>query len=290
MGTVRIVTDSSANFEDPCFAERHGITIVPLTIQIGEQTYLDGVDITAEEVLQRMRHISPYPAVSAPPITVFEEIYQRLGRQTDQICVLVHSQHFTETFTHAQEARASLLGRCQIAVIDSQTTSLGLGYLVEAVAGVAEAGASLDEVVRVARSVIPRLYSVYYVDTLDYIERGGLLARTQTILGTMLSIKPLLTIEDGQLITMEKARTHSQAIDKMLEFVMEFTRIERLGILQSTLRTTDRTRMLQDRLALELAWQQYPITLYEPLIASMIGPDAMGIAVLESASSRPEML
>jgi fatty acid-binding protein DegV len=99
----------------------------------------------------------------------------------------------------------------------------------------------------------------------------------------MLEIKPILTIEDGKLITMEKARTHSQAIDKMIEFVAEFTHLEKLSILQNTLRVTDKTRMLQDRLALEFSRIQAPIMLYDPLIASLVGPDAMGMVVLEGA-------
>ena len=148
--------------------------------------------------------------------------------------------------------------------------------------------ATLDEVVRTARGVIPRLYSVYYVDDLSYIQRAGLIGETQAILGTMLEIKPLLTIEEGSLITMEKVRTHSQAIDRMVEFVTEFTHIERLSILQNTLRTTDRTRMLQDRLALELSQVNYPIVLYEPLITTLIGPDAMGMAVLEGTGDNPD--
>jgi len=168
-------------------------------------------------------------------------------------------------------------------VIDSQTTSLGLGYLVESIATAAADGATLDDAVRIARSMIPRIYSVYYVDTLDFIQHAGLIGRTQALLGAMLNIKPMLTIEDGRLIVMEKVRTHSQAIDKMVEFVSEFTHIERLGIVQNTTRITDRTRMLQDRLALAFNRLQYPVVVYEPLIASMIGPDGMGMYVVEGA-------
>jgi fatty acid-binding protein DegV len=106
----------------------------------------------------------------------------------------------------------------------------------------------------------------------------------------MLTIKPLLTIEDGNMIVMEKVRTHSQAIDKMVEFVAEFTHIERLGIVQNTTRTTDYTRMLQDRLALAFSRLQYPIVLYEPLIANIIGPEGMGMIVLEGEPDEEDLL
>lgn len=280
---VRIVTDSTARFEDPGIVEDYDLTVVPVELRFGSQTLRDGVDIDAEEVFHRLRHDDDRFTVAPPTQEAFETVFQALSKTTDQICVLLHSQGLTSAFIHAQAARAGLLGRCDISVIDSQTTSLGLGYLVEEVAKVAANGATLEDSIRVSRSVIPRIYSIYYVDSLDYIQQAGLIGETQAILGRMLNIKPMLTIEDGKLIVMEKVRTHSQAIDKMVEFVSEFTHLERAGILQSSLRVTERTRMLQDRLALALSRIHYPITLYESLVASLLGPDAMGMAVLEGA-------
>lgn len=281
MSKVRIVTDSTASFEEARFVEDFDVTIVPVTIQIGDRKYRDGIDITAEEVLQRIRHGSQRPTVIAPTVADFEAVYHDLAQTTDQICVLVHSQHFTRAYDHAQTARSGLLGRCEIAVIDTHTVSAGLGYVVEAAVHAAEANQPLDDVIRTVRGVLQCVYTVMYVSSLDYIREAGLIGETQALLGAMLEIKPLLTIEDGHLITMEKARTHVQAIEKMIEFVTEFTHIDRLCILQNTLRHTDRTRMLQDRLALEFARLQTPILLYEPLIASHIGPDGMGMVILE---------
>ncbi len=281
---VRIVTDSTARFVDPGFVEDYEVTVVPVELKFDGQTLRDGVDIEAEEVFHRLRHDGQRFIVSPPAQSAFEKVFQDLSKVTDQICVLLHSQGITDTYSRAQSARSGLLGRTEIVVLDSQTTSLGLGYLIEEVAQAAANGASLEDAVRVSRSVIPRLYSVYYVDSLDYIQQAGLIGETQAILGRMLNIKPLLTIEDGKLIVMEKVRTHSQAIDKMVEFVSEFTHLDRLGILQSTTRITERTRMLQDRLALALSQIQYPVVVYETLIASLIGPDALGMAVLEGSS------
>jgi DegV family protein with EDD domain len=285
---VSIVTDSTACFEDPNVIEDFGITIVPLNIHFGNRLYKDGIDLSPEDVFHHMRHGQRHPIITAPPVSAFEAVYKEINKTTDQICVLVSSQQFTNTFQNAQAARKSLLGRCDIVVLDSMINSACLGYLVEAVAMAAKLDANLEEVVRAARGIIPRLYSVYYVDDLSYIQQAGLIGETQAILGTMLEIKPLLTIEEGKLITMEKVRTHSHAIDRMIEFVTEFTHIERLSILQNTLRTTDRTRMLQDRLALELSHVNYPIVLYEPLITTLIGPDAMGMAVLEGTGDSPD--
>lgn len=273
-----------ALFENPRVVDDFDIKIVPLDITLEGRTYMSGGGLSTEEVIQRMRHSNSPPSLTAPGVTAFEEVYQELARSTDQICVLVHSQKFTDTYANAQTARSKLLGRCDIMVIDSRTTSAALGYLVESAARSASEGNSLDEVIHTVRGVIPRLYSVMYVNSLGFIQKAGLIGETQAILGTMLDIKPLLTIEDGLLITMEKARTHTQAIDKMVEFVSEFTNIERLCIIQSTLRASEHTRALQDRLALEFNFLNAPIIVYEPLTASYIGPDGLGMVIMENDS------
>ena len=281
-GKLRIITDSSASFESPHFVKDNKIKVVPLKIYIEGNTYLDGVDIDAETVFSYARTGAPPPRIEAPTTEDFEAIYKELNQTTDQIIVLVNSKKLTKTFDHAQTARASLLGRCDITVIDSMTTSLGLGFLVQSIAESAKQGVGLEEAVRIARGIVPRLYSVYYVDTLDYLHQSGLLGHTQAIIGKMLTIKPMLTIEGGQLIAMEKARNHSQAIDKMIEFASEFTQIEKLGILQNSTRPNDHTRMLQDRLALEFSRLNYPMMLYDPLLTALIGADGLGLAILES--------
>ena len=129
-------------------------------------------------------------------------------------------------------ASKTLLGRCEIVPLDSMTLSVGLALLVEKAAQAAEGGASLEEVVHQARSQLSHVYSVFYVNGLAYLRHTGLLSDAQTILGTMLDIKPFLTIEEGELIPMEKVRTQA-AVDKIVEFVAEFSALEQLVILHS---------------------------------------------------------
>ena len=117
------------------------------------------------------------------------------------------SRNMSNSWANALKASKTLLGRCEIAVINSQTTSVGLAMLVEAAAQMAETGADLDDIVRMVRAMIGHVYTVFYVDKLDYLRHNGLLSEAQTILGTMLDIKPFLTIEEGELVPMEKVRT-----------------------------------------------------------------------------------
>jgi fatty acid-binding protein DegV len=119
------------------------------------------------------------------------------------------------------------------------------------------------------------------VDTPDNLHHNGLLGEAQAVQGAMLNIKPFLTIEEGHLTTMEKVRTRSQAVDKLVEFVTEFDEIERLVIVQNSPFMTEAVRLLQDRLAAELSQRNFPMKLYGPMLASYLGPDATGVIVLE---------
>jgi DegV family protein with EDD domain len=287
-GKVRIVTDSSAQFIDPSVIQRYGITVVPLEIQIGAYTYREGVDIDAERFFQRVAESHTLPELIAPSVEHFAEVYARLNRQTDQVLSIHLSRSIHSTWENARAASQTLLGRCEIVTLDSQTTSVGLALLVETAAKCAENNASLDEVVRTVRKMIPRVYAIFYVETLDYLRRAGLVSESQAILGAMLGIKPFLTIEEGELITMEKVRTRPQAIDKLVEFVTEFAAVQELIVLQNTPYPTEQTRMLQDRLALEFSPRPFPVAVYNPSLATIIGPDAMGIVVVEDDSADPD--
>ncbi|HEX3049093.1 MAG TPA: DegV family protein [Aggregatilineaceae bacterium] len=289
MSKVRIVTDSSAHFLHPELIERYDIQVVPLTIQIGTQTFQEGVNLDAESFLRLASHGSPPAKVLPPSVEQFAAIYSKLNRQTDQILSLHPSrQIINQVWDHARTASKALLGRCEIATVDTLTISAGLAMLVENAARMADDGADLDEIVREVRGMLPRIYTVFYVETLDYLRHNGLLSEAQSILGGMLSIKPFLTIEEGELIPMEKVRTQTQAVDKLVEFIMEFASVEQLIILQNSSYANEQTRQLQDRLTAELGTKNFPMMTYGPSLAALIGPDGMGIAVYEGLEDEEE--
>lgn len=281
MGKIRIVTDSSAQFVNPEIVKRYNIEVVPHTIHLGAQSFREGIDLDAEAFLRLHNQSNAPITLSAPSIDTFTAVYGRLNRSTDQILSLHMSRAFGATWNNARSATKSLLGRCEIVVLDSLTTSVGLGMLVEAAARAIEDGLSFEEVVRIVRGMIPHIYIVVYVESLDYLRRNGLLSESQSVLGAMLNIKPFLTIEEGEIIPMEKVRTDAQAIDKLVEFVTEFSDVKDLVILQSTSYATDAIRTLQEQLAVEFSGRTFPSTLYGPSLAALIGTDATGIVVYE---------
>jgi len=289
LGKVQIVTDSSAHFLSPDIIERYNIKVVPLTIRMGSQTFREGVDIDSESFFRLAGHSGPSASVIAPSTEEFAALYNQLNRQTDQILSLHVSRKINPTWDHARAATKTLLGRCEIAALDSMTTSVGLAMLVEAAAQAAEDGANLEEVVRLVRGMLGRIYIVLYVENLDYLRHSGLLSEAQSILGTMLNIKPFLTIEEGELIPMEKVRTQTQAIDRLVEFVTEFSSFESLVILQNTSYPTDQTRALQERLAIEFPGQQVPAVMYGPSLAALIGLDGLGIVVHEGEEDEEDL-
>jgi len=288
LARVRIVTDSSAHFLDPAFVEQHHIEVVPLKIQIGNKVYREGIDVDSATFAQLLDATGALATLAPPSMDDFAALYSRLNRETDQILSLHISRQMSDTWDMARAATKTLLGRCEIGVVDSMTTSVGLAMLVEAAAYLAEQGASLDEVVREVRALVPRVYAVFFVDSLDYLRQNGLLSEAQSILGTMLNIKPFLTIEEGELIPMEKVRTQVQAVDKLVEFVTEFSDVEHLVILQSTPYPTDDSRLLLERLAVEFPGEVFPSVAYRPSLATLIGLNGMGLVVFEGLDDEDE--
>jgi DegV family protein with EDD domain len=292
---VHIVTDSAATIT-PEVAEELGITVLPLSIQFDEgatdqksaviDIYEDGTEVDHEELLLRMGSHRVHPRIVGPTAAQFHRIYTRLTRQTNQIISLHSSASLSPICREAQKAAHEFLGRCDIAVIDSETISLGLSILVQEAARLTRESIPLSEIMRQIRGIIPRIYTVLITDTLDYLEHSRLISPTQAILGAMLNIRPFLAIEEGQIIPMEKVRSRDRAIDKLAEFASEFISIEQIAILQSTPYPTEQTKMLQERLDSIVTDHEVPILLYGPLLASHIGPDGMGLIVYEGRSRK----
>jgi DegV family protein with EDD domain len=281
MPKVRIVTDSTAHFFDPEFPAKHNVTVVPLTIRFGPQSYTDGVDLDNARFFERVANGGPIPTAHAPTAHQFAASYESICRANEDILSIHVSSKLSNVIRNARAGQDEVLGRCKIQIIDSLTTSIGLGLLVEAAALAAERGAPQDEIVRIVRGMIPRMYAVFFIETMEFLAKAERIGKAQAVLGAMLGIKPFLTLEDGDIVPMEKVRTRQQAIEKLVEFVVEFSNIEHLAILQSGAEHTDDTRLLLERLAMEFPEREWPVLPYSPTLGTIVGPNAMGVAVFE---------
>ncbi len=278
MPKVTIVTDSAAALS-PTSVQRYGIRVLPLNIHLDSEVYREGIDISAEQFLTRLRQSSSFPSISPPPASDFQRIYEEITLAGGSVLSLHISGQLEPVVDVARRAGEGFLGRNRVEVMDSETISLGQGILVKAAAEAAAAGESLDEIVRLIRGMIPHIYSIFFVETLDYLERHGRIGVAQAILGSMLEVKPILTVEDGDIIPMEKVRTTDKAIEKLVEFIAEFSHIDDLLILRDPCRPD--TGELLEQLKLVFGERSLPVFAYGPSLAVHLGPGAMGAIIYE---------
>ncbi len=278
MARVKIVTDSTADLP-PEVIERLGITVLPLTIRLGQQTLRDGIDVTPNDFVTRLASSPTPPVALAPTLRQFETTFTELTKAGNEVVAIHVSSKLSQTYRLAVRAATPLLGRSKIIVIDSQSVTVGLGMLVTAAARAAADGAPLEEVVKLTRGMIPRIYIGFFVETLDYLERGGRIGKAQALLGTMLNIKPLLILEEGEIVALEKVRTRTKAIEKLVEFITEFTRIEKMVILHGN--TPDDVNALIEQINLVIPNLNISVDHYGPVIATHLGTDALGVVVFE---------
>jgi DegV family protein with EDD domain len=282
MARVRIITDVTAHL-DPDIVTKYQITVLPITIRFGSEKFEITPGNGAERFFHQMAE-GPAQIMQATISTqAFEQAYDRLSRETSEILVILSSSKLSNGFEQARTAAHLFLGRCRITVLDSMTASWGLRLMVKAAAQAAAEGQPLDEIVRLARGMASHIYLVFFVERLDYLERGDRIGQAQALLGTMLRIKPLLLVEDGDIIPLEKVRTRTMAIEKLANFVVEFATIQQIVILASPLNGDMGTmvRDLQEQLSLALPGRSFPIIEYDPILACHLGPEALGVAVYE---------
>jgi DegV family protein with EDD domain len=298
MPDLNIVTDSGAHFPTLGMigantAERK-VTVVPNRLNVAGRVYHEGIDLNAEEAMRLMAHQAYAPVITPPSTTEYLEVFDRLARMGSAGIISIHtSRDITTSWSSAKEAAEQLSGHCKIEVIDSGSISTGQALLVNRAIRAINAGADFDEVVRVARGAADRVYSVYYTETMDFLIQNKIMSPSHGILGTMLNIKPFVTIENGKISLIEKVRSRIQAIERLVEFASEFSDIEEMVILQhhserARSHHNEQTRMLQDRLAVDFPDRTFAASLYGPSLAALIGVDATGLVILESEFNKED--
>jgi DegV family protein with EDD domain len=282
MAKVRIITDITASL-DPDLVEQYQITVLPVEIRFGDETFHIQPGDGTRRLFERMAEGPAQPTEATIPASEFHEAFSRLCREGSDILVLLGSSKLNNAYEQARSASRPFLGRCHITILDSMSASWGLGLMVEASARAAEKGWTLDQIVRLVRGILPHVYLVFFVERLDYLEYGGRIDPAQALLGTMLQIKPLLFIEDGDIVPMEKVRTQSMAIEKLADFVTEFASIQRIIILTSPLKgsSNEMIKQLREHLSLALPGMELPVIEYDPVLACHLGPEALGVIVYE---------
>ena len=284
MARVRIITDATVHLA-PALIEKHQIVVLPLEMRLGEEHLRLGF---GEDLAGLFGKLAADPGPGLEVLVspaAFREAYRQLNRETDEILVVVSSRKLSRLYDVALAESQAFLGRCRIMVVDAMTTSWGLGLVVDAAARAAAKGRVLDEIVRLVRGMLPHIYAILSIERMDYLERGGRMGAAQALLGAMLRIKPLLIMEDGEVIPLEKVRTRTTALEKLVDFVAEFAVVERAVILRSPRGTgiEELEDELRGQLNEVLPGVKFPGIAYDPVLASHVGPEALGVMVYEGA-------
>ena len=283
MPRIHIVTDSGARFSNPRLVRHFPVTILPNVIEIAGRRYLEGVDIDSETAFRLMAEQGRPAIVEPPSESEFAELYTRLSHFCDAIISVHPSRELSDSWRIGRLAAQQVSGSCEIAVVDSQSLCAGQGMLIRVAARAANEQDSAEAVIQTVRQAVNRIYSVYCIDNVDFLRANGLMKPSHALLAAQLGIRPFVSLEDGNIIVIEKVRTGGEVIERLVEFLVEFTELEDAVVLQDQTQITEATRVMQDRLAIEFPGQHFPFTMYSATMASYLGTQATGVAVLEKA-------
>ncbi len=279
--TVKIVTDSSVDLPAQ-LVEELGITVVPLYVRFGNEVYRDQIDISADEFYQRLQHDPVHPSTTQPTPQDFANVYEKVAPKADGIVSVHISAKLSGTCNSAlqgKKMREEVGPICPIEVIDSQTLTMGLGIICIAAAKAANAGGSVEEVVDEVKKMIPRMHLLFTLDTLKYLALGGRIGKAKALLGSVLNVKPILAIKDGEVVPAGQVRSRSKGIDRLVDFVQSAASIQDLAIIYNT--TPDEAQTLAERVAPIFAKEKITIARLGPLLGVHAGPGALAIAFAE---------
>jgi DegV family protein with EDD domain len=275
---VAIVTDSTADLTLE-MAQELGVTVVPLRVIFGNEAYREGVDITTEEFYERLVKSRPLPTTSAPSVGDFQEVYERLLKGVDSIVSIHIGAKLSATVQAAQTARQSLAKPERIEIVDSQATSLAMGFAIIEAVEAARAGAKLAEVKAAAESAVQRTHVLFMVDTLEYLRRGGRIGRARAYLGTLLSVKPILSLREGEVYPEQRVRTRARGLEHIIQSAIRHQKVERAAVGHST--TPDEAERIRERLAMAFPNVNVHMTRFGPVLGTHAGPGVIGVGVME---------
>lgn len=277
--TVKVVTDSTADIP-PDILKELDISVVPIHVVFGDKSYRDRVDIGEDEFYRRLSLDGVSPTTAVPSPKDFADVYNRLAAETNEIVSIHLTAKESGIYNSALLARDMAPKKCRIEVIDSRMISMSYGLLAMAAAREAGAGANLTQVTEMVRRSIPQMHILFMVDTLKYVVRGGRVSRARGALGSVLRVKPLLTLKDGHLTLSTVARTRTKAIELLFNFARLFPHAQEMAVPYTT--DAGEAEALAARLRGAFSGVTVHVARVGPALGTHAGPGAMGVAVREA--------
>lgn len=270
---VKIVTDSAADLPAADVAA-HGIGVVPLTIRFGDDEFVDGVDLTPQAFYDKMAELDVLPATAAPSPGAFEAAFREAGADGDPVVCINLSSQLSATMQSAQTAAKAIGDDLDLRVVDSSSITAGLGLQVLAAAELAASGGTADEIVALVEDLRRRTRVFGALDTLENLKKGGRIGGAQAMIGSILSIKPIIDISTGVVTEAGKQRTRKKAMVWLRDKLFEQPDLERVAVCHGC---SDDVEELADLLSPRYSREQLTTWTIGPVIGAHGGPRVLGL-------------
>jgi DegV family protein with EDD domain len=268
-----VVTDSTADLPVE-WCKRYDIEVVPLKVLFGTETFRDGVDISNEEFFRKLSTAIKLPTTSAPSPGEFAEVYKRLARDHDG-CISIHIGAQLSATAEAARVGAQSVEGFNVNVIDSESVTFPIAFLCRTAAGCT----SLEEATEAVKQRVPKCRVLALLDTLKYLEMGGRMSRAAAVVGTMLNVKPLLLVADREIKPVERVRTRSRAIPRMVEFFRNDRPVEHVAVVHA--QAADEAEEIAAGLRKELPDYEIPVGQIGSVLGTHTGPKALGLVYIK---------
>jgi DegV family protein with EDD domain len=277
MARIRVVTDSACDLSAEVAAE-HGITVVPLSIRFADEEFVDGRDLTTEQFWARCKASAVLPETAAPSPGAFQEAFLAAADQGyEGILSLSLSGGVSATYQSAMAAAKAVADRIEVRAVDSRSMTMSLGLMVLDVAELAEDGADLDVLEARATTLIPRTSVYGAVENLDHLEKGGRIGGAKALLGSLLSIKPVVTLVNGEVAEESKQRTRGRSLQYLADKVLNSAPLSRVAVAHGAAADLDTFLAL-----IKDVKSEHPLIVSQlgPVIGTHTGPGTMGICMV----------
>lgn len=280
MTPVRIVTDSASDLSIE-LAAAHGVTVVPLSIRFGADEFVDGVDLSIDEFWSKCAAINRLPQTSAPSPGAFQAAFtQAADEGADGVVCLTLSSELSGTYQSARTGASQVADRIPVTVVDTRSVTMGEGLAVISCAEMAASGAGLDEVVAHAESLVSRTKVYGVVDTLDHLERGGRIGSARALLGSLLSIKPVVQLLDGVVAEESKQRTRARSLRYLADKLRSAAPYERIAVSDGA---APDLQELVDQLGDIPSEHPLVVVPLGPVVGTHTGPGTIGVSTITPA-------
>ena len=274
---VAVVTDSTSDLP-PDLRERLGITMVPLNVHFGNETFRDQVDLSSEHFMRRLEVAETLPTTSQPSAGLFEQTFRKLASDHDEIVCVLLSSHLSGVVQSARIAAEAVADDVRVEVVDSLNATLGCGYQVLQAADLTSKGIDARAIAARLKTQQNRYHVIFFVETLDHIRRGGRIGKAASLVGSALKLKPLLRVDEGVVVPFERTRTRRKAINALVDFAENLSGIERISVLHNT--TPADAEDLSNRVGGFASGDPVVRTaVIGPVLSTHLGPGTLGLAI-----------